>query len=219
MTRQLLCCALLAPVFVLVGCASAEGVVRMGYDFSRIDKVAVVEVVGDVGGEAARNAIADMFAMELMKKGYLPVERKQVQALLAEQEFQASELTTDAGAVAAGRILNVPAVLIINVPKFGENISMTAKMIDVQDGAWVWTAEGHGTTGRTLATVGGAALGAAAGGAAGYEYFDDHRGLGTVVGATTGGALGGVAGHALTPKQISQAKKIIRKMCRTLPTR
>ena len=64
---------------------------RLGYDFTKVEKVAVVEVSGAVAGDAVKNQIGDFFAMELLKKGYTPVERAQVQTILAEQDFQASQ--------------------------------------------------------------------------------------------------------------------------------
>jgi len=219
MRRAFRCLLAGVTVVTLIGCSSAESVLRSGYDFSRIEKLAVVEVAGDFGGEAAKNQIADFFAMELMRKGYLVIERKQVQAILAEQQFQRSDLTTDEGAAAAGRILNVPAVLVVNVPEFGENISITAKMLDVEDGGMIWMASGKGTTGRTLATVGGAAVGVVAGAAAGHELDRHHHIGGAVLGGAAGGGLGGAAGYALAPQAASQAKRIIAKMCRGLPPR
>ena len=124
-------CALVGAVMLIGGCSSGESYVKAGYDFTRLNKVAIVDVQGDISGEPAKNQIADFFAMELLKKGFEPVERAQVQTLLTEQKFQTSGLTSQEGAAKAGRILNVPAVLVVNIPNFGEQISMTAKMIDV----------------------------------------------------------------------------------------
>ena len=121
----------LAVALLLIGgCASSgESFVRAGFDFGRLDKVAIVEVSGAVHGDAAKNQIGDFFGMELLKKGYTPVERAQVQALLEEQQFQASDITSAEGAARAGRILNVPAVLLINIPTYREEMNMMVKMI------------------------------------------------------------------------------------------
>jgi len=82
------------------GCTSgrAESHPRVGYNFSTIDKIAIVAVEGTVRSEQSKNQIADLFAMELLKKGYAPKERANVAAVLREQGFQASELITEAGA-------------------------------------------------------------------------------------------------------------------------
>jgi len=194
------------------GCTSGQSYELPGYDFNKINKVAIVDVVGDVGSNMAKNQLSDMFAMELVKKGFTPVERSQVQSLLKEHEFQAGNLTPEEDAVRAGKILNVPAVAIINVSVRGEEMSMTAKIIEVETGAVVWIGSGSGSTGRTLATIAGAAAGAGAGAAIGGK---DNR----VFGGIVGGVLGGVAGRALSPQVAEKAQQIIKKMCKNLPYR
>jgi hypothetical protein len=130
---------------------------------------------------------------------------------LEEQDFQRSDLTTTQGAAQAGRILNVPAVMVANINVPGERISMTVKMIDTETASIVWMGSGYGTTGRTLATLGGAALGAGAGTALGGDSS------GKVVGGVAGGVLGGMAGHGLSPQIQSQVQKVIQKICAGLP--
>ena len=214
--RTVCSCTLLAALLV-AGCASSKGesFVRTGYDFGKVDKVAVVEVSGVVEGDVAKNQIADFFGMELLKKGYTPVERAQVQTLLEEQDFQATDITTDEGAAQAGQILNVPAVLLVSIPTYGQEMSITAKMIDVEDGSILWIGSGFGRTGKTLSTIFGAAAGAAAGVlVAGGDSSDK------VAGGVIGGVLGGVGGQALSPQQAEQLQKIIKKrVCVNLPPR
>ena len=205
-------CALIAAALFIYGCPSGKGYFRADYDFAGVDKVAVVDVIGDVRGESAKNQISDFFVMELLKKGFAPVERAQVQVLLKEQKFQATDVTTAEGAAQAGKILNVPAVLVVNIPNFGDEMSLTAKMVDVEDGSILWMGSGTGKTGRALSTVAGVAVGAGAGAAVVGE--DDRE-----VGAVVGGILGGVAGHALSPQKAAQVQKVIEKVCKTLPSR
>ena len=205
---------LVIALLLIGGCSSGESYVKAGYDFTRLDKIAIADVQGDVAGEAAKNQIADFFEMELLRRGYMPIERAQVQSLLEEHEFQASDLTTDDGAARAGRILNVPVVLVVNIPNFGEEMSMTAKMIDVEDGSVLWAGSGLGSTGRTLATIFGAAGGAAAGVAVAGGDTDDRT-----IGGIAGGVLGGVAGRALSPQKAQKAQEMIKKMCKSLPYR
>lgn len=205
----ILTCAAMVSLF---GCSSAESYYRQGYDFNQIDKVAVVDVVGPVGGEAAKNQIADFFVMELLKKGYSPIERSQVQILLNEQKFQASDITSKESVSRAGEIINVPVVLFVNIPKFKENFSLTAKMVDVEDGSILWMGSGEGTTGKTLGTIAGAATGAVIGVVS--TGSDDQ-----VLGGIAGGVLGGAAGNLLTPNQEKAVRKITEKICETLPVR
>ena len=201
-----------AAILFAAGCSSAESYVMAGYDFSKVNKVAVVDVVGNVRGQAAKNQIADFFVMELMKKGYTPIERAQVQSLLKEYEFQTKGLTPEDDAVRAGKILNVPTVLIVNIPTFKENIDLTAKMVNVEDGRILWIGSGSGSTGKTLATIAGAAIGVGAGVAV---SGDDDR----VIGGVVGGVLGGVAGRALAPQTAKKVKGIIKKVCTEMPVR
>jgi len=199
-------------VSLLIGCSTSESYYQKGYDFHQIDKVAVVDVVGPVGGEAAKNQIADFFVMELLNKGYSPIERSQVQILLNEQKFQSSDVTSGAGVARAGEILNVPVVLIVNIPKFKEDFSLTAKMVDVEDGSILWMGSGEGTTGKMLATIAGAATGAVIG-VASTNSSD------AVVGGVAGGVIGGAAGNLLTPRQEKAVRNLTKKICETLPAR
>lgn len=201
---------LLTMLVLISGCSSGESYVNPRVDFSNIDKVAVVDVIGNVGGEAARNQIADFFAMQLLKKGYSPIERAQVQTILDEQDFQASGLTPAEDAAKAGRIINVPTVIVINVPKFNEEMSITAKMLDVEDGSILWMGNGSGNTGKTLGTIVGATTGALIG--ATTTGKDDR-----VVGGVAGGVLGGVAGNVLAPEKAKMAQNIIEDITKTLP--
>ena len=177
-----------------------------------MEKVAVVDVLGGVNSEVAKNQISDFFVMELLKKGYAPIERAQVQVLLAEQDFQATDVTSAEGVARAGRILNVPVIAIINLPSFGEEISMTAKMVNVEDGSILWMGSGTGRTGRGLGTIVGVTAGAVAGATVAGEGNE-------AVGAIAGGVLGGAAGHALSPQKAAKAQEIMEKICKSLPQR
>ncbi len=211
------CVCILLSALLVAGCASSKGesYATAGYDFSGLNKVAIVSVTGQIYGEAAKMAIGDDFTMELVKKGYTVVVRSEMQALLKEHEFQASGITGDQDAARAGRILNVPAVVIISIPKYGkEKMEMTAKLVEVETGTILWIGSGSGSTGKTLSTIVGAAAGAAAGAVIAGGDSNDR-----VVGGVIGGVLGGVAGNALSPEQRGQVRKVITKVCKTLPAR
>ena len=94
-----------------------------------------------------------MFVQVLIQKGYRLVSRSDMQALLKEQAFQNSGLTDD-NAVAAGKILNVPGVLLVGVtqstadPVIGRRPGMSgsiaraavgARLVDVATGEVRWT--------------------------------------------------------------------------------
>ena len=207
----------LAALAMLTGCQTERGESFMlaGYDFSSVTKVAVLDPTGDIYGDTVKSQVAGYFEMELMRKGYQCVLRTDIKKLLKEQEFQASGVTTAEDAARAGRILNVPVVMMITIPQFDEKISVTAKMVRVEDGTILWAGEGSGRTGKGLNTLLGGALGAAAGAAVAGGDTGDR-----VVGGVIGGVAGGVVGNALSPEVEEQFKKIIReKVCKELPAR
>ena len=211
------CLCLLIAALGVAGCATSEGesYAMAGYDFTGIKKVAIVEVTGQIYGDAVKNEVANLFTMEMMKKGYAVIERsKALEEIRKEQEFQASDLTSPEDAARAGRILNVPAVLIINIPKYKSKMEMTAKMVDVETASILWIGNGSGNTNKGLATVVGAGLGAAAGAVIAGGDSNDR-----VVGAVVGGVAGGIAGNVLSPEQRTQVKKVIAKVCKDLPSR
>ena len=155
------CLGILLSALMVAGCATSksESYAMAGYDFGKITKVAIIEVTGRVYGDAVKNKISDMFTMELMSRGYKVIERANVQKILKEQQFQASGVTSDQDAAKAGKILNVPAVMMINIPKYGDDkMDMSAKLVEVETGEILWLGTGSGSTGRGLATVGGAVL-------------------------------------------------------------
>lgn len=201
---------LVIAILFASGCSSGRGqsFSRVGYNFNTVDKVAIVAVEGAVRSEQAKNQIAYLFAMELLKKGYAPKERATVAAFLREQGFQASELITEAGAAEAGKILNVPAILIIDVPHFGDEIFISARMVDIEDSSILWLGSGTGKSGGFLG------LGSLWGGGAGVSSEEEE-----LFGGITGGMLGEAADQPLSPQEIERAQRIIRRMCSTLPSR
>jgi hypothetical protein len=212
----------LLTMLAAAGCATsnAESQAAMGYDFSKIDKIAIVDVNGRIYNEAAKNQVSDLFAMKLMEKGYTLVNRKDVKTLMKEQEFQASDLASKEGAARAGRFLNVPAVMMISIPEYhGGKMKVTAQITNVEDGTILWMGQGEGDTGKALSTFVGAAAGVAAGAAIGSVASGGHSTTSAVLGGVGGGVLGGVAGNALAPKETEVLNKVIVKMIEKLPAR
>ena len=207
--RNLIMISILSVLAVVIGgCSTGKSFARQDYDFSRINRVAVIDVEGSIMSEAARNQIGDFYVMELLRKGYAPIERAKVQKLLEEQQFQSSDMTSAEGVARAGRILNVPAVLMVSAPEFGTKIALTAKIVDVEDGSILWMGSGSGDTGGIFSTIGGAAAGAMAGAA----VKDDSDA------AAIGGAIvGGAAGSMLAPEKAELAQRIVEKMCESMP--
>lgn len=208
----------LMMALVLTACASVSGSGQYNqtYDFNRIERTAVVSVEG-IGGDAARDQIASMFNQALLGLGYSPIERSQINAVLEEQDFSRSAVTSASGAAQAGRILNVDSVVLINLPEFGDNMSMSAQMIDVEDGTILWSASGSARTGAGMTRRAGQLLGAIGGGIIGAEVGGDSTGA--VVGGV-GGAMGGdILGEALSRQRQEQAAVLIDQLTQSLPMR
>jgi hypothetical protein len=180
--------ALLTTLMLVAGCASKESYVKTGFDFSTLDRVAVVNVQGDLKTDAARNQVAEIFEAELIKKGYASMDRARIRTLLKEQQSQALDLAAPRDAARAGLILNVPAVLVIDIPELGEEMTITAKMIDAETGGILWMADDSGGIGAALAAI-----------------------------LRLGPAMPDQTSQGLSPQKASQAKTIIKKMCKTLP--
>jgi hypothetical protein len=196
---------ILAIAILLVGgCRSQqESSFRTGFDFSTVNKVAIVSVEGAVASEVAKDEIANFFAIELLEHGYAPMGRAQVRASLAEKENEKEiiDLTTPEGAVAAGLLLNVPAVVTIRIPHFGEEVSVTATMIDVDDGSILWLANGAGKGRGGFSSLFGSKSGS-----------KDDSLLGPIMGDVMG-----ASSDPLSPEDAERAQRIIKKMCRSLP--
>ncbi len=205
--------ALIALSFSQWGCGTTgQSVVSPSFQARQPERIAILQVAGDIRGTAAKNQVEDIFAMELMKKGYGIVERSRVQRMLEEQGLQVSEVTAEAAAAKAGEVLNVAAVAMIDVNVEGEHLSMTGRLVDTETGEALWIGSGRGGSGRTLATVGGAAAGAAVGTQVG-------GGRGTTAAIIAGGILGGAAGDTLAPRTLQVVERAIQKMVEGLPSR
>ena len=205
--RALSICAVAVLVF---GCATGEHVVSPELQKNPPHKIAVVDISGDIRGDANKNQVGDYFAMEMMRKGYDIIERERVQEIMDEQDFQKSDRTSSNEAAKIGKILNVPAVAMLNVNVDGQKISVTGRMVDVETGQVLWIGSSRGASGQTLSTV----AGAVAGGLLGSEI---GSGSGRVAATIAGGALGGAAGNAMSPQTSRVVQKSIKKMVQDLP--
>lgn len=193
------------------GCATGSSTFSPAFQAVSLDRIAVVEVSGDIQGQAPKNQVEDFFAMELLRKGYRVIERTRVESILEEQDFQHSEFTSSEAAIEKGRILNVAAVVMLDVAVAGEGVTVTGRMLDPETGEILWMGTGSGGTRKTLATV----VGAAAGAMGGHQVRGRSRTLATI----TGGVLGGAAGHALAPEIAQVVQNAVREMVRDLPQR
>jgi hypothetical protein len=208
----------LSIALALGGCArtTGSGAASSAHNFGQTQQVAVVSVKG-VPGEAAKGQITDIVNQRLLQKGYSPVERTQIKSVVQEQQFQSSQMTSASGAARVGDILNVDAAMIVNVPRYKEEMSMSAKLVDVDNGQIVWSGSGTARTGEALAEIGSAVAGSTLGAIAGGAATDSAAGA--VAGGAAGAAGGAVAGSALSPQKQKQARKLVTKLLKSLPSR
>lgn len=202
---------LIGIALVLSGCSSAKSSVAAGYDLRELNTLAIADIRGNVQGEAALDQVGHFFAVGLLERGYSLVERRSVKALLDEQDFQFSDLTSRRNMSRAGEILNAQAILNAVVTRSGEKMAVSAEAVDVETGRVIWAASTTGDRKETLFTVVGGAIGGLIGWAAGG---DDE---GEIAGGVAGGATGGVIGRSLSPSEQKLARKLIVKICRRFP--
>jgi len=200
---------------LVTGCASVSGSGEHNptYDFSSVERTAVVSVEGIGNNETVKAQIAAMTNQALLGKGYSPVERNQIQKVREEQEFSRSDLTSAANAAEFGRVLNVDTIVLVNIPKYDSEMSMSMQMVDAENATIVWSASGSADEGAGALAGGlfGAMIGAASGAAIG------NTGEETLGGAAAGGASGALAGEAMKPQRQEQAANLINRLAESLP--
>lgn len=197
-------------------CATGSGFVHPKANFKKVGRLAVV-VNSDKLNETEKKETADLFSMALLQKGFMVIDRANIDQILSEAEFQnTSELTSGEGA-AKLRIHNVKSLVVVNVSSAGTEVSMTAKMTLLETGSLVWVGEGTGDSKSGLAALGGALFGGGAGAAAG-SAVSGGSGTGTAIGAGAGAAAGAVAGKALEPSKKKLFREVIEKTTASLPS-
>jgi len=190
------------------GCISGTGSYRSSYDFSSIGKIAIVAVEGQVTSEQTQNQIANFFAMELLDKGYSPIMLSQVRAKTrAIMEELDIDLTQPEAYTDLGKALNVPAILIIDIPYYNEEIFISAQLIDVRDGSILWMDRKSGKTGKSPAD----------------DYLYGFGGNGFMMDPSLMFTEPPQMDReqperGLTPKEADKIEKVVSKICRSMPS-
>ena len=189
------------------GCISGTGSYRSSYDFSSISKIAIVAVEGEVTSEPTQNQIANFFAMELLDKGYSPIMLSQVRAKTrAIMEELAIDLTQPEAYTDLGKALNVPAILVVDIPYYNEEIFITAQLIDVRDGSILWMDRKSGKTGHSSNDY--------AYGFGGNGFMMDPSLMFTEPSQMDKEQ----PDRGLTPKEADKIEKVVSRICRSLPS-
>lgn len=214
-SQDLIFTALIAALLFSLGCSKGESTISPAFHQLKPQKVALVDISGDIHGNTPKNQAEDFFSQEMLKKGYRVIERSRVNSVLKEQDFQHSDRTTAAEAARIGQVLNVEAVMMLNFSVDGEKVSVTGRIVDTETAEVLWIGTGRGGSGALLSTIGGAAAGASVGALAGSQISDDTTA--TVAGAVGTGAIGGAAGKTLSPQEARVVQMAIEKMVQELP--
>ena len=179
------------------------------------DYATVRSYVADIWGsdQDIGRGIADMLVTQMVRNGtYSVVERKQLDRILHEQNFQQSGRADASTAAQLGRILGVDAIIIGSVTQFGRDdkklgvgggvrvggvgiggigrrsskavVGIDARIIDIRTAEILGVATGFGESKRSGATlVGGAAVGGVAAGGA-FDMSSSNFGS-TILGEAT----------------------------------
>jgi curli biogenesis system outer membrane secretion channel CsgG len=118
----LLCCGAIAPALPLAAQdapAPKRRVAVLDFDYATVHEY-VLDLFGsdqDIG-----KGIADMLVTNLVRNGtYSVIERKQLDRILQEQNFQQSGRADPSSAVRLARILGVDAIIIGSITQFGRD--------------------------------------------------------------------------------------------------
>lgn len=96
-------------------------------------RVAILNFQGKGVPQETAELCLDSLSNSLANVPYLTlVERRQVEAILAEQKLQGSALTDEATSVQIGKLLNAGKVITCSIGRLGTTLVLTARVLDVE---------------------------------------------------------------------------------------
>jgi hypothetical protein len=214
----------------LTACSSDSNFVNPGYDFRSVGKVAVLLTM-NAGDAVQQQEVADMFAVYVLQKNYDVMDRANLADLSNEAALRdASGIAGPQGrAKLAGHGISAVIVVHVHMPtgehwraRYGYadedemDITITARMLDVQTGALLWSGKATDAVPTGMAMSGSPLLGGGAGEAAGPV---SAKTAGLVIGGSAGAPAGGAAGAALEPDMAQLLRSVIEDTCKELPPR
>jgi TolB-like protein len=116
-------------VFLLIGLLSA-----VGYGADKVT-IAIMDFESRDVPRTEALKISELIRNEMVNSGqYTVLERTQVDKILHEQGFQMTGCTDVTCAVQVGKLLSARKILVGTVMKFGDNIAVTGRVVDVEKG-------------------------------------------------------------------------------------
>ena len=147
-------------LLIVSACATADVYKRPGVDFSKYSKIAVVGF-SCLPNPTVGQEVADIVALEFLKKGYNVIERSQLRDILQEEKLKQIGLTEETKSEL--RLLGICAIITGSVSRYdcrpirtiryfmdtfipwitsNCHASLSLKMLDVQTGQVIWSANG-----------------------------------------------------------------------------
>jgi curli biogenesis system outer membrane secretion channel CsgG len=207
------------------------------------DYATVHEWVSDMFGSDVDigKGIADMVVTDLVRNGtYSVIERKQLDRILQEQNFQQSGRSDPSSAVRLAKLLGVDAIIIGSITQFGRDdkklglggglkvkgiglgglgkksakavVNIDARIVSTETAEILGVATGHGESKRSGMTLaGGAGIGGVAAGGA-FDMQSSNFG-GTIIGEATRAAVDSLTGQiAAAAGRIPETKVAIQAL-------
>jgi curli biogenesis system outer membrane secretion channel CsgG len=144
--------SLAAGVF-LSSCGTSAIVVKPGYDFSQIKRVAVLDFKDASNFSNSGSTVAELFVKHLLRTGYNVIEREELESILREHRLSVEGILNSSQAKEFGKIAGVDAIITGSIPiaieerSFYENgfpryisaqVGLTCRMISVETGEVLW---------------------------------------------------------------------------------
>ena len=154
----------MAIIFLFfISCASSDIFVRLGTDFTKYNRVAVLPFQDFFKLPGSGNEVADVLSFALLETGFNVIDRSQTETLLREQGAYGQSGILDASTIPKiGKILGVQAIItgVVSdystgivfldkekeVPMGYSNVALTIKMLDVETSQVVWAGTCKGST-------------------------------------------------------------------------
>ena len=124
---------------------------------------------------------------------------------MKQQNSEAQDLESIENSVDVGVILDVPAVLDIRVAHFGNEMSISAKMINVSDRSTLWLESDSGEAKESRSDI--------------FSFPKRKRGDESLLTNPLAGPPMGPGQNVmpLSPEEVKTAKALIKSMCKSLP--
>ena len=137
----------------LTSCGGTTSVVmKQGYDFSKIKRIAVIEFRDSPNYPNSGSIVSQLFAKYLLLAGYNIIERDQLDAILKEHNLQLTNLM-DPETMTQFRLSGIDAIVTGSIPMvvpqqnfydagnprfIAAEVGVTVRMISVQTGEVLW---------------------------------------------------------------------------------